>query len=287
MSDITSFEEQRPGPRRLSRTGRWLAGAAAAAAVALGAPEARASAFDDLGAGLIVVGSGMALLGAADMVFVVNDMVDLANGWPPDKGWALAEAIVATPQALAFNALLFAMAHDDDDDNAGALFLGVPFTAAATSLTIHGIWASTGDPATNEDRVGVSVFVGTAGAWTSAALGRATRGGLFPRSVGVAEMALTSPGLAVGIYESLPGRPSQATWIPVAAWSGLMWLHGLASVIANDEGPPGRGSRPGGRASSLRPSSPSKKTGLSWTLAPTVLPGIDRPAPGVAAAGVF
>lgn len=271
-------------PRTLPRAGRWLAGAAVAAVVGLGAPEARAGDFADLGTGLIVVGGVLVAFGTADAVFVANDLVDLANGYAPDKGWALAEAIVSGPQTVGFNIALFAFGHDEDDDSAGAIFVGVPFTAMATSLSIHGIWVSTGDQVPNSTLVGASVFSGTAMAWTSAALGRATRGGLFPRWIGAAEVALSSPGLAVGIYESLPGRLHQGIWAPVAAWNGLLWLHGVASMIANDEGPPGRGTK---AASSSLDRPALARSSFSWAVTPTVLQGPFGPAPGVGVGGVF
>ena len=268
----------------LPRAARIFAAAATAAATTLLAPPAAAD-FLSSGAGatVVVVGGTLGALGAVDTMFLVNNLVDSAQGNRPDEGWATAEIVVASPQALGFNIALFALAADNDDDNMGAMFLGVPFASLTTSLTMHGIWVTSGDPVSADTMTGVSVLTGVAAAWTSAAAGRALRGGLFPRLLGATETALTTPGAALGVYKAVTDPSQRPLWSTLAAWNGLLWLHGVASLIANDTDEPGK-NRPPPPDPSLRT---SRGTPLSWALAPTVIPALDGPAAGVTAAGVF
>ena len=287
--------------RRAASWKMGCAGLAAAAVVSLGAArEARADA-----ASYALVGTGIGLLGA-DIAFAANGLSGAVNGrLDRNDGWLVAQTVVTAPQTALFNALIFGFNTGDGRQQGDmASLFGVVPTISVSALTTHAIWglADGSETVPADALAGVSVLVGANVALTSGTVGRAVGGKLHSRWMGIVEMIATAPGTAIGAYESSFKRDEQGAWIALTAWSGALFVHGLASAIADqtDESdwaaeeksaapsssPSPSPSRPG---SKLRLRSSSRVAG--WTppfvLSPTVVSdGVAR-VPGVMFSGVF
>ena len=269
--------------RRAAVWGMWLAGAGAAAVVTFGAGrEARAGSEEAaIGAG---IGLAAGFLGA-DIAFAANGLLAADRGYLARDGWIVAQTIVTAPQTLVFNALLLGFNTSESRTSGDiAMLVGLIPTIAVSSLTTHGIWAAADSAAPADALAGVSVLVGANIALTSGTLGRAFTGRLHSRWAGIMEMAATAPGLGIGVYESTFTRDEQGAWIGLTAWSGGLFVHGLASAIADqtDDSDWKKDDEERERKA---------KGSAGWRLPVTVAPsvvsdGVAR-VPGVMVAGVF
>lgn len=230
---------------------------------------------------------------AADITFAVHDLDAAGKNRLDRDGWLIAETVVSVPQTLVFNSFLLAMNTDPDTDFGDiATVLGVLPTAGVTALSIHGIWGLTEDRPPADAHAGVSVLAGMNFTLSMAAIGRATGGSFHTRGIGVLELVLAAPGLAVGIYESTFERPQQGAWIGLTAWSGGLVAHGVLSAIidgrirSSDPAPENPGLPPvDARKAASRAHGPF---GLAtFSMAPTVLSNGATQVPGVTAVGTF
>ncbi len=283
--------------RRAAVWGTWLVGVGAAAAITLGGErEAHAGSENAaIGAG---VGVLVGFLGA-DIAFAAHGLDAADKGYLARDGWIVAQTIVTVPQTLLFNTLLLGFNTEGSRTSGDlAMLVGLIPTIAVSSLTTHGIWAAADGAAPADALAGVSVLVGTNIALTSGTLGRAFTGRLHSRWAGIVEMVATAPGVGIGVYESTFTRDQQGAWIALTAWSGGLFVHGLASAIAGqtddsdwqkEDEERARGTAAGGGARGR-----ARERGwlsAGWrppvTLAPAMVSdGVAR-VPGVMVSGVF
>jgi hypothetical protein len=59
----------------------------------------------------------------------------------------------------------------------------------------------------------------------------AFQGRLVNRIAGITQMVLTVPQVIAGSYQLATTPDDRALWITVTAWSGALFVHGLASAI--------------------------------------------------------
>lgn len=265
----------------------WATRAAAlgaAGAVLLSATrEARAGSEE------AAIGVGIGLVAGflgADIAFAANGLIAADKGVLARDGWITAQVIVTVPQTLLFNTLLLGMGTSESRTPGDlALMVGLVPTIAVSALTTHGIWAAAETRAPADALAGVSVLVGTNVALTSSLLGRAITGRLHSRWAGVVEMAATAPGIGIGVYESSFRRDQQAAWIALTAWNAGLFVHGVASVIADQT------DKSDWKKQDEEERERAKKGTAAWRLPVTVAPGVVSDgvgrAPGVVVAGVF
>lgn len=263
---------------------RTVLGAAAAVGVLAGAAgEARAGDGAAIG-----VATTLGVMALADLSFAVYDLKAAADNHLPRDGFVIAETILTVPQTLLFNAALLGFATSKGFESDLATFLGTIPTAGVTALTIHGIWALVEETAAPDTLAGVSVLVGTNFSLSMSALGRGFTGRLHSRPVGVMEMVLSAPGVGVSIYESTIERPQRELWLGLAAWSGVLFVHGAISAFRgmDKDREPEPPSPPPEEAPKLQRAARFFKP-ASFTLGPSMLSdGVTR-MPGVVAAGTF
>lgn len=276
-------KEARVKSRRAAVWGTWLVGVGAAAALAVGGEQEARAGSEDAAIG-VGVGVLVGFLGA-DIAFAANGLLAADRGYLARDGWIVAQTIVTAPQTLVFNTLLFGF-NTSESRTAGdlAMLVGLIPTIAVSALTTHGIWAAADGAAPADALAGVSVLVGTNIALTSGTLGRAFTGRLHSRWAGVVEMVATAPGVGIGVYESSFTRDQQGAWIALTAWSGGLFVHGLASAIAGQTDESDWKKEDEERERAL-------KRAAGWRLPVMVAPsvvsdGVAR-APGVMVSGVF
>jgi hypothetical protein len=229
----------------------------------------------DVVAALAVVAVGLFI---ADVTFAVNDIVLGAKGELPSDGYAVAETIVAAPQALAFNPILMVLAEDIKDEPLSPLLM-IP-TAGVTALTTHGLWTLTDDGVDPGVLPAVSSAIGANATLTLNALAAAADGELVGRPMGIAQVILTAPSLAGGTYGAIRNPERRAEWIALSAWSGALFLHGVASAIwdaAPDSPPP---------SSPSEPPSPPEPPPDQREKPPLLVPASIQFSPGVVTDGV-
>jgi hypothetical protein len=158
-------------------------------------------------------------------------VVVAARGELPGRGLSIAETAVAVPQTVFYSTFYAAYQAKEDDQGSIPMFLLMP-TVATSILSTHGIWST----ATTQVRPGVlagaSIAVGVDAALSTGAIASTLSGQLSGRDIGVATLALTAPQIAVGGYlVATTPASDRAGWIGLTAWSGALFLHGLASTI--------------------------------------------------------
>jgi hypothetical protein len=253
-------------------------GILAAMVTSLSAQTAGADAYSDFKADFTKsVETFLLLTGAsliADVTFTIHDVWLLNNGERQNLGWSIAETALTAPQAIFLDyGVAWAHARGDADDILAMDVLAVLPAIWTTQLTTHGIWSIASDQVHLGDLYGLSWAIGanltfTVGA-VSGAFGKRFGGPVF----GVIEMVGTAPSIAVGLYRSVrESEPDRAAWIALSAWSGALFLHGLASTIIP--------SRKKKNETEAQPRAP-------FMLAPTVVSDGIRQMPGIAMRGVF
>jgi hypothetical protein len=85
---------------------------------------------------LLVLGVGLVI---TDLSFAVNDIVIGAKEERPSNGYAIAETVIAAPQAALFLPLFLAISDDGAKGEPAFPLLLIP-TGGVTALTTHGIW---------------------------------------------------------------------------------------------------------------------------------------------------
>ncbi len=188
------------------------------------ATPAAAGDEEDIGAGVAVASFAM-----VDLSFSIRAAVLAANDGDAVFGYSLAQSLVATPQALAFNGAIVGLMHTRDGAEAFAA-LHVPATMT-TALAVHGLWSL----ATPDEDAALmflaSTTIGVNTMWTSFLLGTATTSvdnfGDEAALAGIYEVITTVPGVAIGLHQALETDRFQVGWIGITGWSGLLALHGV------------------------------------------------------------
>jgi hypothetical protein len=208
-------------------------------------------------------------------------IVVAARGELPARGLSIAETAVAAPQMAFYSTFYAAYQGKEDDQGSIPMVLLIP-TVATSILSTHGIWSL----ATTRVRPGVlaggSIAVGVDAALTTGVVASTLSGQLSGRAIGVTTLVLTAPQVAVGGYLAATTPASdRAGWIGLTAWSGALFLHGLASTIR------------GHRANVSLPRSSAAAEGPrllvpgSIRVGPTVVTDGVASAPGLGVSGVL
>jgi len=218
---------------RPGNTSRALLVFSAAALTLAAAPEARADYSDDIGNAIgtvLIAGTTVLVTGT---IFTLHDIGSLAQGGPPARGWAIAETALMSPQTPYFHYWLVRDHASGERSGALSAFLFIP-AAWTSALSAHGIWwlaSPNADPGTV---LGVSWALGANLAFTTGAVGS-----LFhkrrvpPLAFGVLEMIGTTPTILVSAAQLVdPAGRDKEAWAGLTAWSGVLFLHGAATVAA-------------------------------------------------------
>jgi hypothetical protein len=239
------------------------------AALSLGlvaALERPARANDDGAAAAVVVGIALAV---ADVTFGAYDIVFAARDSRPARGWAIAESVVTTPQALVANGIFAAYADDSSIDTAPETVAILLVPMALGSLSAHGIWSAGSDRIAPGVVFGASPLIATDVALTSVAIGRAARRRLGSRAFGIAQVVLTAPQVVLGAVQTSQDPVNRAGWISLTAWSGALLVHGIASAVAGAHGeppPPPQPPRPPGPTPPVEEEKPPLKVPYPFSI---------------------
>jgi hypothetical protein len=232
----------------------------------------------------------MGLSAAIDAGFTFHD--GLAYRTPPSRSFSSAEAGVTIP-FTAMNLLILGWEEHVVERPEPLVLLPLGASVWSGALTAHGIWGAASPQSDPALVMGVSWAVGANVAFTVGAVGAATNRRLrVPELVlGSLELAGTAPTIAVGAYElASPGRPSKPVFAGLVAWSGALFVHGVASVVVGikdrldeprriEEEMKKNLEEHDRTHSSLRP--------RRVVLLPTVLPGGPAPAGGIVMSGLL
>jgi hypothetical protein len=233
--------------------------------------------FKGIVAGILTVAIVGPVVVASTATFTIHDGIAVSNPPPASKGWSIAETVVVPPLAAGFDFLtVWATLNDLDTVNTegSSAFFVLP-AGWMNGLATHGIWALAAPQTDTEFLFGGSMVVGIDLAFTAGAIGSATRKHLGGRAFGALEMVATAPAIAVGAYElATPGRPYKPAFAGLTAWSGALFVHGIAAVATGIKAEKARIER-------LYP----KQPGL--TLTPTLLRGGPVPASAFVVCGVW
>lgn len=193
--------------------------------------EARADFIEDFLKGVLVVSTVGAIGIGANVTFTVHDASVALDGERPTKGWGIAETVLTPPQALLFNGgLIYAQASGEMQKSPGFHFLLLP-AIWTSQMATHGIWSLASDKVHPSDLYGVSWAIGANLAFTSGAVGAAVEKRLGGAPYGIIEMIGMTPTICVGLSKLASRDDNQGAWAALTAWSGVLFLHGLASTV--------------------------------------------------------
>lgn len=216
----------------MSRFGR-LAASVAVACVAIGWAPREAHADDDVLVAFAVV--GVVLCAGADVTFTAYSSGVAARVEEPDQAWMTAQSIVTTPQAFGGNIGMAAVAAEDDDE--GFTLLALPVVAWVNTLSVYSTWAVGAPGVVSPDaRWGVSWMAGTNAAFTAAAIGAAADERFSPLWISIPEVGLMGAEAAFATVRAVQDEDRRGGWIALAAWSGALTVHGVASIVAEAVG---------------------------------------------------
>lgn len=202
---------------------------AVALPVALGlASSRRAEAGDGLDKDkiLTIVGAGAL---AADISFYAYDIGMMVAKTHPSVGWSIAQTAITGPQTLGFAAMAVVGEMNGKEEMLIPAFIAGMFTGA---MTTHGIWSLSSDSVTALQLFTLSPVIAANTIVTTAALAQATAGKLGSPVLGILELSLAGPAGTYFIYKSAVDEENRSEWIGLSAWSGVILLHGAASVLA-------------------------------------------------------
>lgn len=208
---------------------RWHPFAVLTLVVALLFPgEARADSTFDTDV-LVLIAVAALLLPASHAPFAVYDAVVAAQDELPSTGWAIAETAITGPPILMLYGFAgyFKFKRDDHHDWIDTAMFGV-FTVQPT----HGILSLAQDRLSPGTLYGMSAATGMNVALSFDALTTALgRRSLSSRNIGIFQMVATAPQVGIFSYAAAIRADLRPLWIGYAAWSGALFLHGLASTI--------------------------------------------------------
>lgn len=207
------------------------------ACVSLAPRPARAHGGNDAEALLTVVSVGITCA-VVDTAFLMHDVVVAAERGHPSVGWSVTEVVLTAPQVALVGALVAS-------DSEGMIWPIFPGMFAGAMLT-HGIWSLAEDPEAPKPgtRFLASSAVGVNGMLSLTALtALGNRGHVFSRPMGITEVVLTLPQVAVGAAGLGLDAENRPIWGAFTAWSGVLLAHGVTSIALGegDEAPSSSG----------------------------------------------
>jgi hypothetical protein len=173
-----------------------------------------------------IIGGGVA---AADIMFFAYDVGIMVAKRHPSVGWSIAQTAITAPQTLMFGALAIAGELDEKEELLIPSFLAAMFTGA---MTTHGIWSLSSDSVSAVELFTISPVIAANTVLTTAALAKATGGELGSPTLGILELSLAGPTGSLFVYKSAVDEENRSEWIGLSVWSGVILLHGAASVLA-------------------------------------------------------
>lgn len=212
---------KRAGRRCLARA---LAVAFPAALTLMSAGRAEAGGVDN-DTIMAIAGGGVV---AADITFYAYDIAMMAAKTHPSIGWSIAQTAITAPQSIGFTAMAVVGEMEGEEDMLIPAFLAAMFTGA---MTTHGIWSLSSDTVTSLELFTISPVIAGNTVVTTAALAQATAGRLGSPVLGILELSLAGPSGAYFVYRSAVDEANRSEWIGLSAWSGVILLHGAASLL--------------------------------------------------------
>jgi hypothetical protein len=214
--------------RRAGRRGfaRALAGALPAI-LALASPG-RAEAGDGLDEDTLAGIAGVSVA-TLDTMFFLYDVGMLVAKTHPSAGWSIAQTVIVGPQAIGFAALAVTGEMDDKEEALVGGFLAGMFMGA---MTTHGIWSLSSDRVSGAELFTISPVIAGNAVLTTAALAKATAGELGSPTLAILELTLAGPSGSYFVYRSAADEKNRSSFIGLSAWSGVILLHGAASLLA-------------------------------------------------------
>lgn len=263
---------------------RFPAAYAAGLATLLGASSARADDSAEVAGAVIGV---LAAIGI-DTGFTVHDAVRVDAREEPDAEWMVSQSTVVGAQAVVLNFFTgFAAASDRREEGITLAFLAP--TIWTNALSTFSIWTLSSekyqpapfgrtlaiDDDTNvRDRFAMSWVVGINLAFTSSVIGSAAGERWVPRYISIPQTVLMAPECVLASIKAGVDDHARAGWVTMAAWSGVLTIHGVASIIGGGDGSGFSSNDDGPRAAKLEPP--------PFVIVPAPIDGAAGSAPGLA-----
>ncbi len=179
--------------------------------------------------------TGVVLLAGVDVTFTAYSGGTAARVEEPDQAWMTAQSIVTAPQSLAVNVGMAVIAAEDDDE--GYSLLALPVASWVNGLAVYSTW-SVGAPGkvAPDARFGVSFMAGTNAAFTAAAIGAMADERVSPLWISIPEVGLMGAEAAFSTVRAVQDENWRGGWAAMAAWSGVLFVHGTISLIGEGLG---------------------------------------------------
>ncbi|NUP10496.1 MAG: hypothetical protein HOW73_30980 [Polyangiaceae bacterium] len=207
-----------------------LLGTCAAALVLVSPTEAQASDEEAI-LGMTAIVGGAFLIGA-DIAFTAYTAAHISNHEQPADSWMIAQSVVAGAQTIAINAVTIYIGAEDDDEEGLELLPMLPAIWTG-SLATFSTWtlATPGDESLNA-RMGLSVVAATNLAFTATAIGSLTdRPYTEPYYISIPQIAFMAPECVLAGIQAARDPDGRAGWAVLSAWSGVLAVHGVYSLV--------------------------------------------------------
>lgn len=286
---------------------RLLAFALSLATITLVAPR-QARADDDVPL-IVTAVSLVAVLIGTDIMFTAYTGGKVGRKEEPDQSWMIGQTVVAGAQSLALTGLTVGLSATDKKEE-GYEMLAVPAAIWTTALTVFSAWSVGAPGETKVDaRFGVSWLAGANLAFTATAVGALADGRYAPFYQSIPQTAIMAPQAVLTSIQAARDESGRPGWIALAAWSGVLTIHGVVSMVgrgvqAGDDDPPAEPPAPvlptppaapidpyyidpAVPLPPAPPPSPAPVPAPSPVVIPAPVPGEAGVAPGLAVVGVF
>lgn len=219
------------GRGRLSRVALGVGAAATIAALTLPAREARA---DD--GSIVLVVTGVTLIAATfgwNVAFTAYDASHAANGEEPDFGWMVAQTAVTSPQA-ALAGVPMVLSQLEGEGQSAAIF-GLPLLPASVwgnQMATFAVWSMADQSVDVGSRYGVSWMIAANLTFSTGAIASAFSDCHCTKPwFAIPTLAVTTGETIGSIYQAVNDEDHRAAWIGMSAWSGVLSLHAIGSLI--------------------------------------------------------
>lgn len=203
-----------------------LASLALAAASVAYVPEAKA---EDTAAIAAAVTTVTTLL-AVDIAFTAYSVDHAGNNVEPSREWMWAQSVVAGAETVAMAIGGAAVAFVDEKDE-GLSLIPIPVTIFVGTLSGFSSWSLASTNESLDDRMLLSLVGATNLAFTSAAIGVSARKRFLPWFLSIPQLTLMAPEAVLTAIKAGTDEHGRAGWITLSVWSGLLAVHGVASMI--------------------------------------------------------
>jgi hypothetical protein len=216
---------------RRCRVALSLGALAAVAAAALPGREARA---DDSVPLIITAVTLVSATFGWDVAFTAYDASHAVDRVEPDFGWMVAQTAVVSPQTILGGVPMVLSQLDDHGQE--ALLYGIPFLPAsiwANAMATFSVWSMANPSVEVDARFGVSWMIGANLTFSTGAVASAFSDCRCTKPWFAVPTVLAGTGETIGsIYQAVNDEPHRNAWIGMAAWSGVLTLHGAGSLIS-------------------------------------------------------